>query len=351
MKKRFLAVLIAALGNSCVLLGAGIQGNYYADQNRDIFLLPRSAAISGSDITFNRSAEPLTNPSILSRDSTREISLAYAGYFHNAYSTGGLSYINPIDNRSSFSVSVSYIYIPGIEVHPDEFIQGNEEIRSGSDLFFRVGYGRKVLDFGTFVEADCGAALNGERKNLIGWTGYGIGLDGGASLLFKLKEIGSRASVGLLLENLTTTFTHWSSQYKEYAYPHARVGLGWQSNLEYFYGRISFSYLSPDLFSNEGINSYQTDNSDPNSSVQTPEFKRVATNPSMLILGAHAGLEYLMVDRLALRIGLYNGNWSFGAGLHLMENRFGFDFAYLNSDLAPTYKIGITSTIWTKDFR
>ena len=341
MRQNFLSALILVVGNCGALFAAGIQGNYYADQNREVFLLPRSAAMAGSDIALFRSAGPLGNPANLPADSLKEASLAYAGYFQNTYSTAGLTYIGPVDSRSSIGVSASYILVPGIELHPDTSVAGNERMATGSDFFFRVSYGRKLLELGDRIEVNAGAALNGERHDDVDWTGYGIGMDAGANITYKLEDIGSKAALGLIIENLTTSYTDWSAGYKEFAYPHARVGLGWQSELTYLYGRLSVSYLSPDLFSNEGINSYQTASADLNSSVQVPEFKRVATNPAMLILAAHAGVEYTIMNRISFRVGIYNGSPSFGAGLHLMQDRAGFDFAYISNDLAPAYKLSV----------
>jgi hypothetical protein len=284
---------------------------------------------------------PLSNPASLPADSIREISLAYAGYFQNSYSTSALSYIGPVDNFSSIGVSASYILVPGIEFHDDTIVPVNVPLKTSSDFFFRISYGRKLLQFGNQYVLSAGAAINTERRNLIGWTSYGIGADAGVNISCLFREIGSVAAAGLVVENLTTSLTHWSSTYKEYAYPHMRLGLGWQQEIQYIYGRLSISYLSPDLFSNEGINQYGSESLDGTNDVESPVFKRVATNPLMFFSGGRGGFEYTIMNAISFRMGIQQGSKSFGGGLCLFHNHAGFDFAYLDHVLAPIYKLSV----------
>jgi len=324
----------------CGSLFAGTEGNYYADANREIFLLPKSAAMAGSDMAISRSASPLSNAATLPIDSIRELSLAYAGYFQNTYSTGALSYVGPVDGKSSIGVSASYVLIPGIEIYDDTIVPANIQTKTGSDFFFRISYGRKLMRFGERITVTAGAAINAERRNLVGWTGYGIGADAGLNVLYEAKRWGV-ATAGMVVENLTTNYTHWSSGYKEYAYPHMRMGLGWQKELAYIYGKLSLTYLTPDLLSNEGINAYSSDSLYDNYYVESPDIDRVATHPLMLFIGGRGGAEYTIMNTISFRAGvdMKDGTISFGGGLRLFSNRAGFDFAYLDHDLAPTYKL------------
>ena len=333
----------------CGSLNAGeTQGNYYTDVNREIFLLPKSAAMAGSDVTISRSALPLSNPASLASDSAKGIDIAYAGYFQNTYSTCALAYIGPVDHRSSMGVSASYIIVPDIDISPDT-AHPFQEKASSSDLFFRISYGRQLLRFdelsfwGERFALNAGAALNAERLNLLGWTGYGIGVDAGFDFSMYSKETGSVVTAAVMLDNLTTDFTHWSSDYKEYAYPHLRFGLGLQQELPYIYGKFSFSYLSPDLFTNEGINQYGSDSLDQNNTVESPTIEQVKTHPSMLFLNSRLGAEYTIMNTISFRIGvnISDGTVSFGGGLRLFHDRAGFDFAYLDQSLASTYKISV----------
>lgn len=323
-------------------LSAGeIKGNYYADANREIFIFPRSAAMAGSDMVIRRSASPLSSPASLPGDSMKELSVAYAGYFQNAYSTGAFSYVGPLDSVSCLGVSASYYLVPGIEMYDDTIIPANIPTKTGSDIFFRISYGRKIIRFGERITITAGAAINAERLDLVGWTGYGIGTDAGLNVFYAAEELGT-AGAGMIIENLTAHYTSWSSEYREYAYPHARIGLGWQKEMEYIYGRLSVTYLTPDLLTNEGINAYGSDALDGGIGVEAPEVKRVAEHPLMVFRG-RGGMEYTIMNTLSFRIGadLNNGTKSFGGGLHFFGNRAGFDFAYLDHHLASTYKISV----------
>jgi hypothetical protein len=333
----------------CGMLNAGdIQGNYYADVNREIFLLPKSASMAGSDMAISRSASPLSNPACLPSDSVKEISLAYAGYFQNTYSTCALSYIGSVDRLSCIGVSANYILVPDINISPDT-AHPFQETATSSDLFFRISYGRQLLRFGKLFNLnaqytlDAGVALNAERLNLLGWTGYGIGADAGLDFSLYYKEWGSNISAAMVIDNLTTDFTHWSSAYKEYAYPHIRFGLGLQQDLPYIYGNLCVSYLSPDLLTNEGINQYGSESLDQNSTVESPAIQQVRTHPDMLFLNSRLGVEYTVMNTISFRAGINisDGTVSFGGGLHLFHNHAGFDFAYLDQDLASTYKISV----------
>jgi hypothetical protein len=335
--------LLALLSGMAIALAGNIEGNYYADINKDLFISPKSSAMAGSDVSLSRSAQPLSNPANLSVDSINRVELAYAGFYRNTFSTSALSYIHSIDRVSSFGVSMSYLLVPEIQEYIDSVTPG--PISSASEFFFRAGYGRIVYRKNNAIEVSAGGAINGQRKNLIDKNGYGIGLDAGATVRF--AEIGLVASA--MIENITTSYTHWNSQYSEFAYPHARVGIGWQKEFEYIYGRLSIAYLSPDLFSNEGVNTFVTDSmeadgesgADPEIFI-TPDRQRISKNPALVVFGKY-GAEYVIMNRLAFRAGLNLAtlNFTFGAGLGLLDNRAGIDFAYLTHELAPTYKLSV----------
>jgi hypothetical protein len=328
----------------CAAANGATEGNRYADENRELFTAPKSAAMGGADVSFERSALPLSNPSNLAKDSLKEAALAYAGYFQNTFSVSSMSFIAPVDTRSGFGLSLSYRLIPDINLSPSGD-SGVTRITSSPQLFFRAGYGRSIVRLNNNMEIIAGAAINGERRDNVDLVGYGIGLDIGANLL--VKNLG--VSAGIVVENATTSYIHWTSEYKNYAYPHARLGLGWQHEITYIYGKISAAYLSPDLFSNEGINSYGSEDvsasdgySTATTAVASPDMKSVYRNPLMFFTGRY-GLEYAIINRLAFRAGYSPSSmsFSFGAGLCLMQNRAGIDFAYLTHELAPTYKLSV----------
>ncbi|MBN2038204.1 MAG: hypothetical protein JW768_15795 [Chitinispirillaceae bacterium] len=306
--------------------------------------MPRSSAMGGSDMSLVRGAQPLSNPANLSSDSIHLVELAYAGFYNNTFSASALSYLFPVDKKSSLGVSMSYLFVPGITINNDTIAPGIED--QAHQLYFRAGYGRTILDRGGLFNLSAGGALNGERMDLTGGEiGYCIALDIGATLVFPQYGL----AVSALLENATASYVHWGSQSKYFAYPHGRVGIGWEREFPYIYGRLKATYLSPDLLSNEGINSYVEDSInigddyDPDYTFfDRPEKTRLLKNP-MLPLWGRYGAEYAIMNRIAFRMGYspLTKNFTFGAGLGFLENRAGIDFAYLTHELAPTYKLSV----------
>ncbi|MBN1130739.1 MAG: hypothetical protein JXA71_17250 [Chitinispirillaceae bacterium] len=339
--QKVVLLLVALCGFS---VAGDVQGNYYGDANKELFVMPKSSAMGGSDMSLLRSAQPMSNPANLNLDSASEVALSYAGFYQNTFSTSGLSYLGSINRHSSFSLSMSYLLVPGIELNNDTVITG-VRTASASELYFRAGYGRTIWQFPRGINLLVGVAVNGLRKNLINETGYGIGIDIGTSLFFTEHGV----AVTSIIENATTSYTYWNSAYKEFAWPHARIGFGWYREIPYLYGRISASYLSPDLFSNEGVNTWITDTMPigDGSTIdelifRSPDRKRISKNPSLAALGRY-GAEYSVMNRLAFRAGLNLAtmNFSFGAGLCLLQEKAGIDFAYLTHELAPTYKLSV----------
>jgi hypothetical protein len=327
----------------CTLQALDIEGSRYLDLNKELYVMPRSSAMGGSDMSLVRSAQPMSNPANLSGDSVHIVELAYAGFYNNAFSTSALSYLSPIDAKSSFGVSLSYLLVPGILIDNDTIFSGIED--QAYELYFRAGYGRTLLNIGDQIVLSAGGALNGERMDLIGEIGYSIALDIGTSLVLPQYGI----AVSALLENATSSYVHWGSESKYYAYPHGRVGIGWERAFPYIYGRLKATYLSPDLLSNEGINSYMRDSInigddfDPNYKYfKRPEKTRLLKNPYLPLWGRY-GAEYAIMNRIAFRLGYcpLTANFTFGAGFGFLENRAGIDFAYLTHELAPTYKLSV----------
>jgi hypothetical protein len=65
------------------------------------------------------------------------------------------------------------------------------------------------------------------------------------------------------------------------------------------------------------------------------------SNPSLLFSDARWGAEYTIMKTVSLRVGYTGSNVSFGGGVHFLRNRASIDFAYLENDLAPTYKLSV----------
>jgi hypothetical protein len=169
------------------------------------------------------------------------------------------------------------------------------------------------------------------------YKGYGLGIDAGATAQIPLYGI----SASLVVENITSSYTYWSSSFSEYVLPHIRVGVGWEKTVPYMYGRILIAYTTPDLLTNEGVNDFKTQNVDNDFKIETPYSQKFYKHPSVLFTGGKFGAEYTIMNRLALRVGVKEQRICFGAGLSLFDEHAGFDFAYNAHELAGSYQMSL----------
>jgi hypothetical protein len=350
MKRIPLAVVFLFTG-----LTFGYDVNYYSDINRGLFSLPKSTDVAGSDFVFSRDGTPQTNPANLAFDSLSEISCAYAGFYQNIFSTSVLSYATQINKNSGLGFSISYLYNPDIPYYNDFALEnfGGTDIplydssrityHSESQIFFHVGYGQRYPII-PGIEVAAGIGMNAQRYNLPPYRGYGIGCDGGASVDF-VKQ-GVRLAIGC--ENVTTNYLRWTPGYSEEAYPHAYFGVGWRKDVPYLYGRVQIHFKSLDMLAHEGTNS-SVDNTSDTASRPQPSTKHFTKDPLYFLFNGAFGLEYTIMNILALRAGIpVYGNsidWSrgaFGCGVNLMKRKLSLDFAYVTHELAGSYQVGLT---------
>jgi hypothetical protein len=362
MRKYFAVLICCGTGFFCFsAIGSAdsIQGRRYSDNTRELFYLPRSASVVGADYVFARDGSPQVNPANLALDSSTEISLSYASYYQNAFSTSILSYAGSIDRVSGFGVSLSYLYVPDImgtqnlQTDPGGnpiYDETRLQYSTYSDLYFHAGYGRMLLASRTLA-LTAGIGINAQRQRLAfnEYRGYSMGLDGGMAADF--PRTGIRLS--LACDNITTQYTKWSAGYSEVAYPHLRLGAGWQRDLPYIYGRIRVHYKTLDLFGNEGADAIQlstllttdsVESSNPNQlSGEKPAIAGVNGNSVLLALFGSLGIEYSIKDVFAVRVGgNLKNKLAFGCGVNLLQKRLCFDASYAMHELAPTYQIGVT---------
>jgi hypothetical protein len=318
--------------------------NYYeyADVNRELMLLPASVSLAGADLSLSSGACIGSSPSNLPFDSLNSLSLSYANYFQNTYSTSLLSFSGPADSNGGIGITIGYVYIPNIEDNrtttstESGTLIYDYKIKNSSDIFLRFGYGH-LFPLNSRWIFSAGVAANARRTRLIDFSGYGLGLDAGT----KLYDRKSGTSIVLQMDNITSHYTYWSKDYREYAYPHLKLGLGLDRSIPYIYGRIRIGYTSPDFLSNEGINYSKSETDTNDQKVEEISQKKVYQNPELLIYDGRLGLEYIIMNRLAFRAGVSQDKFNFGAGLQLFSNRVGLDFAYTIHQLAGTYQISM----------
>lgn len=356
-KHLFIALLLSSLSYA----GGGdlrTADRHYSDANKSLFVMPASAAMASSDNSFSAQGAVRSNPSVLATRSGSELSLSYAGFYHNVFSVSNLSYSTKVDDRHGIALSLAYLHIPNILITDDLETTSDgtpifkERYGHASEVFARVSWGMEVPRIGPFSPG-IGAAVNGQRKNLVGLQGYGIGVDVGGYV--DIAESGVRLTLDL--ENLTTNYTRWlhedrdgaldfSSRHVSTALPHARLGIGFQKDLPYVYGRVRLSYLSMDFLANEGVNATRPSPADSTAETRELDLSDVprqihpSESPALFFINGRFGAEYLISDRVAIRVGTSQENrFTFGAGISFLKQRMTVDFAYLLHELAGTYQV------------
>lgn len=323
-------------------LNAESRFSDYADLNSELMVSSVSASLAGSDLSTSSGSAFGSSPANLPFDSLNNLSLSYANYYQNVFSTSLLSFSGPAGKNGGFGISFGYVYIPNIENTLSSTINENNEIvlssvnQNSSDIFIRFGYGYR-FDLSPVWAVSAGVSANARRTRLIDYTGYGLGLDAGARVYHRISGV----SCVIELDNVSSNYTYWSDSYKEYSRIHLKIGLGWEREIPYIYGKIKIGYTTPDLLANEGINFYTTETDTNNQIVETPLQTTLSAHPEILFYSGKLGLEYTIMNRVALRAGVAQGKVSFGAGLKLFSNKAGVDFAYIRHELNETYQVSL----------
>ncbi len=164
-----------------------------------------------------------------------------------------------------------------------------------------------------------GGSLKGIFKNLYQTKAWGIGLDLGA-----IYQYSSQGNIGLLISDLTTTWLFWTDGTKEMMPPLIRLGtdylIQWQSlqlNLHPF--------LALDI------------------ALDDAQYQTLVDN-DQLNLRYRAGLEILLKDRIALRIGRDDLNGAhIGLGLQSLigDINYGFSMGSAYAQLGNSHRLAL----------
>lgn len=322
-----------------------ITHGYYVDVADELMTTPVSAAKVGSDLTLSSGVSVESTPANLPFDTMNHLSLSYAGYYGNVFSSSIVSYSGQPAENTGIGILAGYIYIPDIQDTRASTVDDSGRLAeakisyfSASKVLFRAGVGRMFFNSDQF-SVSAGIAANAKRVRLPEKS-YSVSLDGGLRGYMKTTGL----SAALQIENLTSSYTYWNKDYQERAHPHVRVGLGWEKSLPYLYGSLKLSYASIDLLSNEGINSIEYDFTEIDNKIETITQESIPDNPSLLLTHGKYGIEFTIMNRVAVRGGYTRDRFSFGAGIQVIENMAGLDFAYIGHALAGTYQLAMHYT-------
>ncbi|MBI5805694.1 PorV/PorQ family protein [candidate division TA06 bacterium] len=269
----------------------GLGGAYVsiADDGFSSYWNPAATALSSHQMIFNHSSN---FDGLLTYDA-----LGYSRPIKN----GGIGLIFvrlsikdiPYTNNALLDLNSNGVMDPGERLDYD-LITDIQDAESALFLNYSRMYRQDVF---------WGANLKLVNKSLGSNSAWGIGLDAGV-----LSRLPHDLRLGLNLQDITTTYLAWDTGKKEVISPAARLGLSWNPN---FAGNKALTISA-------GFD-------------VRFERRRAASQYYLGNLSAdsHYGLEYVLKQRLALRLGSDLGRLAAGAGLKL--GRFNFDYAYLGS--------------------
>ncbi len=321
-----------------------VSGGFYANVSEETMITPASAALAGSDLSMNNGVSVEGTPGNLPFDSLNRLSLSYAGYFQNTFTTSMLTWNYKPSKTIGVSLLTGYVYVPDIMDTRSSLVDESGELKelrfsvySASKMFLRTGIGRR-FDIRPDISVGAGAAVNAKRFRLPE-TGYGISMDAGVKAYFSKPRI----SAALQAENITSSYIYWNESFQERSFPHLRAGIGWEGAFPYLYGVLRLCYSSPDLLANEGIQSYTVKSTENDRPVEIPDSTNyeIYEKPSLLLTRGRFGAEYAVLRTVIFRIGFSDRKFKFGGGLRLWNERAGVDFAYIMHVLAGTYQLSV----------
>ncbi|MCD4776908.1 MAG: UPF0164 family protein [Candidatus Aegiribacteria sp.] len=207
--------------------------------------------------------------------------------------------------------------------------EGNGEWDPGEEIIYdegRITYGNGV-DWALYLSwsrslnsvFSVGASAKVIQRGLMDNSAFGLGLDIGARY-----QPSEAFSVGLNLQDISGTHLFWNTGINESILPTVKLGLALRWPLRKF---ATVATIAADGdFRFEGR-----------------EYS-AQYNFSGISLDTHLGVEFLIKDLVALRIGSAEGSMTAGMGLQfgLMNHPVGLDYAYLShQDLDATHRMSL----------
>jgi hypothetical protein len=346
---------------ACLLLATGASATPYAGEFLATGIGARPLGLGGAFVALADDASAsYWNPAALPRNRMRELLYMHSERFGDLvnYDSGALVFRtreSASGAKSAFGLGFLMVSVPDIRFTPtDPDIL--KQIESGADQDFNTidpdgTQGDGDLAPGELLNLDrlsqhtdivtdrqsgvylsygrtrafheklsLGGSAKVVRKAVQDYSAWGLGLD-----LAALWQIRDEWTVGMNLQDITTTFLEWKNtptESREYITPTAKLGTAWKQPIERISGSIAVAVDFDVRFEDEEDTSF-----------------KLGSAP----VDVRAGLEYWYRDTLALRVGserLGGDNDPFTAGAGLRIRRFSFDYAYRNhSELDDVHRL------------
>ncbi len=260
-------------------------GAKYAGEFLDLPVSGRAQGMGGAYVTLARISESsFWNPACIVKEKGRQLFLFHSESFNGIANYNALSFAIS-DEVQALGLAIYQIGYPDIIFTNDSI---PIDTASVDDWVLYLTYGKRTNVFGnTPSNLSFGISAKTIHRRWHEGSAFGVGIDGG--VLYKFYPF----SLGLYIENLTTTLIFWNIGTREIIVPLLKTGISYEVPVERFSGRFIFA-----------------GSLDTNLENKVTKLDAIKSDP-------HIGVEYVYQDKFAVRIGWDKGNVSFGAGIKL----------------------------------
>lgn len=264
------------------------------------------------------------NPARLAGLEGRHATLQHSERFSGELKQDALAWAGPLPGFESAGPLGVYLLHQGVDDIPltDRLSDGGSLAEGGrpvvseradaADWILGVAWGRPLAE-----QLDLGVALKLIHRDLAVFTGTGLGLDAG--LRWRPLE---RLEAGLLLRDAVGSLVRWSDGESDWIPPEWSLGCAWSPPWPHGFSALR---LEVDL---KGEFEGRVPDSEGN-------WRRA---------WLQGGLEWTVFDRLVLRGGRAESDWSAGAGL--VFSRFSVDYAWrAHPELGDSHLVSLSARL------
>jgi len=299
-------ILAMAFVGTLVLAGRADAANKYAGE----FLTHGVGARAlGMGSAFVAVADDVTsgywNPAGIADADARSVHLMHSETFGDVvnYDTG--AYVHPLSLDAALAVTVVRLavddipFTDGFSVSDEGVIQYNEDDivwESDSEMAALITYARRPSE-----RLRLGGNLKLIRKSIGNYSCYGLGFDLGAKY-----DVTGSTTLGINVQDATTTFLVWDTKERERIMPTVKVGVAYSTPISSMDGVLTAAADADVRFENR---------------LMADEY-----HMGSISADTHYGVEFLYRDMVGVRAGLAMGQLTAGAGLSLAG--FTVDYAF-----------------------
>lgn len=314
----------------------------YAGEFMAIGVGGRANAMGGAYVAVaNDVTAGYWNPAALARIDYPQIALMYSQNFGNLVNYNYASAALPYGDDMSFGLSIIRLGVDGIPDNRQALVDNENNVIYDiyrPDAHFDPSRIKEFSDadwafYFTFAKRHSdklyyGANVKLIRRGIAEYTATGIGFDVG--LLYQPID---RLSLGVNVQDITTTLVAWNTGTNELISPTAKTGIAYTFN--FLYGKVTPAAGFDMRFENRRFASQM--------------------NLGPVSLDFRGGLEYSYADVVAVRMG-YNDikDFTVGAGVKLPKLNIDYSFAHFSGAkedaLGDSHKISLTLTLESPKF-